>query len=366
MTLHLKKAPQRILIIRLSAIGDIIMASSVLPALRQQWPEAEVHWLTEELGAEILEEHPHLKKVWIWPRRQWKKWAQEHKYLTLLRETLRWRKALREQKFDLVLDLQGLLKSAAFAWISGARNRIGLRSREGSARLMTHVVPDNPDEPGPFCREYRNMVAALGIDPDLARVDVYPTAKARKEAELLLAGDGSKAPILLFPFTTRPQKHWFSERWAELAHWLAAGFERPIWILGGPNDLDAAEAIAAASNSPLVNVRAGWDSNLQEKIGVVSQAALAVGVDTGLTHLAVGLQVPTVVLFGSTCGYLRTDPALGIVLYDHLDCSPCRRHPTCDDRFDCMRAFSVSRVGKAAEDLWNRTQGPSGASKKQA
>ncbi|MDP0501987.1 MAG: glycosyltransferase family 9 protein [Verrucomicrobiota bacterium JB022] len=354
MPLPLESPPKRILIIRLSAIGDVIMASSVLPALRRQWPQAEIHWLTEELGAELLQDHPHLKRVWVWPRRQWKKWGKERKYVTLVRETARWRRELREAGFDLVLDLQGLLKSAAFAWLTGAKERIGLRSREGSHRLMTAVVPDNPNEPGPFCREYRQMVAALGIDPDWSQVDLYATPEARAQAAQVLASAEPGAPILLFPFTTRPQKHWFADRWAELAHWLAQEFNRPIWILGGPFDVEAAQAIAAASNSPLVHVRAGWETNLQEKIALVSQAGLAIGVDTGLTHLAVGLRVPTVVLFGSTVGYLRTDPGPGTVLYDHLDCSPCRRHPTCNDRFDCMRAFTVLRVAEAAKGLWDQ------------
>ncbi|NDE34386.1 MAG: lipopolysaccharide heptosyltransferase, partial [Gammaproteobacteria bacterium] len=133
--------PKRILIIRLSAIGDIIMASGLIPALRHLWPNATIAWLAEDAMADTLAQNPKLDRVHRIPRAAWRKMRKENDYLGLIKSLLAMKRQLTNERYDLVLDLQGLLKSGIWAWASGAPYRIGLGSREGSQFLMTRVIP---------------------------------------------------------------------------------------------------------------------------------------------------------------------------------------------------------------------------------
>jgi len=123
--------PQSILIVRLSAIGDVIFSTSLLPGLRQRYPEAKIIWLAEALGAEVLGDHPLLDDVWVLPRRRWvKEWKAGRKG-AVLREVMEWRKKLRAERFDLAIDMQGLLKSGICSPVlPGA-----FRSRGGKVRV---------------------------------------------------------------------------------------------------------------------------------------------------------------------------------------------------------------------------------------
>jgi heptosyltransferase-1 len=340
---------RNILIIRLSAIGDVIMASSLLPGLRERYPGAKITWLTEGLGREILEGNPRVDDIWLLPRKEWRQQRKAGRLVAMGRSMLAMRRRLRQGRFDLVIDLQGLLKSAIWARLSGAPRRVSLRGRENSSFLMTETVEDPAGMGGLLCREYRLMSDHLGLPREVFGMAIHPLPARIDAARQMLAAKPGR-PIFLFPFTTRPQKHWFTDRWSELASQLARREGYTVWILGGPGDAAAAEEIAAAAGAE-IGVIAGPDTDLADKIALVNESALSIGVDTGLTHLSLGLGRPTVALYGSTCAYEDTAPVPGIVLYDHLDCSPCRRHPTCDGAFTCMRNHTVDRVAAAARQL---------------
>lgn len=347
----LAKLPSRvehILIVRLSAIGDVAMATSLLPPLRRAYPDAKIYWLTEEIGAELLEENRYIERVIVAPRRRWRIFSKERKYLQLSRELWRFARELRRLKPDLTLDAQGLLRSGLWARIAGGKYRIGLGSKEGSQVLMHAVVDPQLDHRGRMCHEYRNLIEHLGIVVEPFELGLNPSSRAIRAAQELLS-PGTKKPILLFPFTTRPQKHWFEERWVELSKRFASD-GHPVWILGGPHDEEAAKRMAEASGGAITKVVAGWQSNLGEKMGIIHCAAGSVGVDTGLSHISIGLKTPTVVLFGSTCGYVDASPLPGKILYTWMDCSPCRRHPTCNGAFTCMRQLTVDAAYKALKE----------------
>ena len=130
----------RVLVVRMSAIGDIVMASALIPALRRTWPEARLAWLTEPAGAALLRHNPRLDEVLVWPRGEWLQLRRERRFGELARAVWRFGRELRTRRFDLVLDAQGLLKSAVWARLTGAPRRIGLGSREGGQWLMTETL----------------------------------------------------------------------------------------------------------------------------------------------------------------------------------------------------------------------------------
>jgi heptosyltransferase-1 len=341
------RAPKRILIVRLSAIGDVILASGLIPTLKAAWPQSEIFWLTEEANAALLRHNPGLDGIYILPRRRWAGLLRERRYRACWGELLALIRQLRQARFDLVLDIQGLLKSGLLARVTGAGQRIGLGSREGSGLLMTRVVSRAVSSHLPG-KEYRALCQALGLDTTPYRLEVVVSAEDRLAADKVLAEAGVGPDFAVFcPFTTRPQKHWFDERWVELARQVQAEFGKAVVFLGGPADREHGAALAQASGA----FSLAGKTALGEAAAIIQQARLLVGVDTGLTHLGLAMAAPTLALFGSTRPYLVPDMPRSRVLYEPRTCSPCRRRPTCDGRFDCMRAHEVAGVLGAIREL---------------
>ncbi len=342
---------KRILIIRLSAIGDVIMASGVIPCLRAAFPDASLVWLTEEGNEDLLRHNPRLDRVLVLPRRRWRTLFRQKHWLTLWREFRRFRQDLRRQRFDWVLDLQGLLKSALWAWLTGAERRIGFESKEGTRWLMTEIV-DRNSRSDLLGKEYRRMMQVLQAAPSRFAMDVAVSLDAEERAKELLRQEGVGGGYLVCcPFTTRPQKHWFDERWAKLCRVLGDATGSMPVLLGGPADRFRAEGLAAASGAPVANLCG--KTRLDECAAVIRGARLLIGVDTGLTHLGIAMQRPTLALFGSTVPYLETGSDRARVLYHKLACSPCHRRPTCDGAFTCMDRHTVDEVLAAALELLN-------------
>ena len=341
--------PQRILIIRLSAIGDIIMASGVIPCLRAAFPTAHIAWLTEAGNEALLNANPRLDQVLLWPRRRWRDLRQQGDYRTWWREFRELKRDLQRPGFDWVLDLQGLLKSAVWAWLAGGQRRIGLGSKEGSQWLMTEVVSRNIASPL-ISKEYRRLMEVIEAAPERFAMDIALSPAAVEKAATLLAHAGVAGPFAVFcPFTTRPQKHWLDERWEDLARRLRETTGLVPILVGGPGD--SARAASMVTGSAGAAVSLCGRTRLDECAALIRRAALVVGVDTGMTHMGIAMARPTLTLLGSTDPYFETGTPDGLVLHHPLPCFPCYRRPTCDGRYDCMRLHTVNQVLAAALEL---------------
>ena len=328
---------KKILIIRLSAIGDVVFASPLIRSLRLTYPESHVSWLVEPVAASLLKHNVDLDEVIVLPRAQWKQLWREFHFLQLYREIRDFVRKLRTKGFDMALDLQGLLKSGIWAYLSGAKTRIGLRSKEGSEYLMTQVVSHAGDNPR-IGSEYLAMAEALGLVVGDFSMDIVLS-----EEEDAYAADfralGEYAVIC--PFTTRPQKHWVEKRWPRLAQEIMDQRGMPVIMLGGPGDAETASRIHSA-NDKIVNLTG--KPSLTQTAAVIKHSSLLVGVDTGLTHMGIAFNVPTLVLFGSTFPYSDTTHENARVLYHKMDCSPCRRNPTCNSDFTCMKRLTIEEI----------------------
>ena len=330
---------KRVLVIRLSAIGDVVFASPLIDSIKRARPDAEVYWLAESSVAPLLAHHTGLKELLIWPREEWRELFRRGRLWKLSREVMRFRQKLRAHQFDLVLDVQGLFKSALLAWMTGAKTRIGFRSKEPTGWLLTKRVPKNLEPT--ISSEYRGLAQTIGLETDDFSMTVPLSAVARGFAERVHDG----RPYVVFcPFTTRPQKHWPEAHWRALAD-AALVQDWRVVVLGAPADRSAATRIFAEQ---AVESKVG-DCSLEESAALVSHADLVIGVDTGLTHMGWAFCVPVVALFGSTCPYRVVPGREGDILYAELDCSPCRRRPTCGGAFDCMSALTPDAVMSAAQ-----------------
>jgi heptosyltransferase I len=333
---------QRVLIVRSSAIGDVVFASALPAAIRRTWPQARISWLVEPGIHELLETDPCVDQLILFPKAEWRKLWKNGQRLAVWRGLRALRARLRAENFDTVLDLQGLLKSGVLAWFTGAPRRIGLGSKEGSQFLMHQVIPRGGIK-GRIGSEYRYLAEQLGLDAGdfLPTLTVDEAARARMHARLAPQGLGPGRYAVFAPFTTRPQKHWFEDAWQALAPRLMDETGLIPVILGGPADAEAGARIAAAD--PRILNLAG-QTRLPEAVALIADAALLVGVDTGLTHMGTALARPTVAIFGSTCPYQDTGRPSGKVIWLGLECSPCRRRPTCGGQFTCLRDITPARV----------------------
>jgi heptosyltransferase I len=330
--------PGRILIVRLSALGDLVFATSLLGGLRAAFPGARIDWLAQTGFAALLRDDPRLDAVVEVPRQT----------LGSPAAWLRLRRELRRRDYDWVIDAQGLAKSRWLAWLAGGRRRLGFASKEPLAFLL-HETVDKGGDIADIASEYRDLaqaVTGVAAPPPSLPVDAARAQRVDAAMEALGLEPGF---VALCPFTTRPQKHWPDAHWIALAQRLAALQPGRCVILGGPGD--RAHAARLVAQMPAGSLDLAGRTALADLPAWLARARLVIGVDTGLTHIGVAVRRPTVALFGSTCPYTQGADAPLAVLYNGLPCAPCKRHPSCDGAYTCMTQLSPERVFRTAQRL---------------
>lgn len=334
---------KRILLIRLSAIGDVVITTPVSRALREAQPDAFIAWVVEPRAADILKGNPYLDQVLVWER---------NKGALTPRDMFQLRRMLQPYRFDYAVDFQGLMRSALVARLSGARTIIGNSEAKEHADLLYHTrIPRRTDDLSSRQR-CLDLLRPLGVTSDDRRM-VFPIPDVeRSEARGLLA-DVGVAPgqqyACLVPATTWKQKHWFEERWAELGELLRIRLGMTPVLLGARGDLPLASRILEAGRGSTVSLVGRTD--LKTAGAVLAGAAVSVAVDTALMHASVAVGTPTVGVCGASGWPGFQDYEDFTLVREALSCSPCHHNPSCDGRFDCMRALSAERVFDAAEGL---------------
>jgi heptosyltransferase-1 len=345
-------APRKILLIKLSSIGDVVLATPVIRVLREAYPDSHIAWLVEEKSADVVTDNPLLDEVIVWQKAQWKELLGTGRLITLWGKASSFIRGLRARRFDLALDLQGLLKSAVLAYLSGAKERVGLGSREGSHVFMTRVISWKGDM-SIVGSQYMEFVQSLGLEPGRFRPEVYVGEEEEAFVADLRRDSGvTGGYAVICPFASKPQKNWLEERWGEVSGRLTAGYGMPVVILGGKGDMDSAGRMESLSRGGTVNL--AGRTTVKQAAAVIKHSCLLIGVDTGLTHMGIAFDVPTIALFGSTCGYAEVREKNVVAIYKKMECSPCRRNPTCDGDLRCMKAITGEDVLGAVSGLLDR------------
>lgn len=279
--------PSRILIVRLSAIGDVVHGLPVLNALRAALPDAHIAWLVESRAAELLRGHPSLDEHVELPRG----------WLKSPSAVLRLRNRLRASRFDVAVDLQGLTKSALAAWLSGAKTRIGFggaAGREISRWLNntlvepsgTHVIDRNLD-----------LLHPLGIHKPAVRFELCEHARDGHFAESVIeAGNLSSGCAVINPGAGWASKLWPAERFGQVAAHLGRRHRLPSLVVwGGARERALADAVVAASAGQAV---VAPSTTLLEMAALARRAHLFIASDTGPLHIAAAVGTPCVGLYG--------------------------------------------------------------------
>jgi heptosyltransferase-1 len=346
MVSHNLSPRPRILIVKLSSFGDVLHTLPTLEALRSTYPSARITWLVEAAYAPLLAGHPALDEIWEAPRLHPGELLAD-KNPARLRGLLR---RLRAQPFDLVLDVQGLLKSAVWVALARSPRKVGYdRTREGSYLALTERVP--PFDPEAHAvRRYLNLAHYLGVPPALPRFRL--NLDAGVDTARLIPGEAGRPLIVLHPGARWASKLWPAASWARLAERLSdGGFQ--LAMTGSRADEKLAAEITGKTRAPISNL-AGRTS-LAELAGVLRRAQLAVTTDTGVMHLAAALGTQVVALFGPTSPW-RTGP-FGEghqVVRLGLSCSPCFKRQCPEPR--CLNDLTPEVVRAACENILSRVE----------
>ncbi|MBI5070410.1 MAG: glycosyltransferase family 9 protein [Deltaproteobacteria bacterium] len=323
----------RILIVRYSALGDVVLATSVLDPLRARHPEAQIEWVTDPLYAPLLEGLPHLAAV-----HRLEKGAAA---AVLLRDRL-------ARRFDLAIDLQNKLRSRLIAG-AAAPQRITFRRRSAGRALLALFGNDRPLARAHATQLYAEALAPLGITgPGAMRIQLSRTARAVAADALARV----KAPaVALAPGARWATKRWPAERFAAVADALAAQ-GASIVLAGGPGDREAFAAFRAAVKAPVAADLSPLP--VDALAAALARVQLLVACDSGPVHIAGAVGTPALSLVGPTSAVRWGPLPPGRALTLGLPCSPCSNHggDTCPEgHHRCMADLSPERVVAAAREL---------------
>jgi len=337
-TLPLIGPPERVLIIKPSAIGDVVHALPVLNLMRNHWPTARISWLVTPACAGLLEGHPQLDEVILFDR---KRFGKSWRSLSAFRELSAFNRSLKSHKFDLVIDLQGLLRSGWMSWRTHARARIGATdAREFAWLFHTHRVAVDPANQHATDR-YLAVAEFLGLGRSPVEY-VFPTTdEDRRFIEGLLPVDEPFAVLL--PASNWATKQWPIERFAELVQPLKDRLGLRSVLAGGPD---------AASLAPVLPgvINLAGKTNLRQLTALLERANLVIANDTGPMHIAAALGRPLVTMYGPTSP-VRTGPyqRMESVVRTGIECSPCLSRKCSLVHHKCMRDLGTDMVLHACE-----------------
>lgn len=326
-----------ILLIKPSAIGDVVHALPVLHLLRKRFPSAKISWMIAPACASLIQGHPLIDELVLFER---KRFGQAWKSPAAAMALWRFLRDLHAAKFDLVIDLQGLLRSGFCAWITGAPLRVGFaNAREAAHLFYTHTV-DCSLERDHAVERYLKVAAALGCDTSDVQFPLHFDEADRRHVHNLLPEMGHFAVLL--PGTNWPSKRWPVEYFAALVEPLKKDHGLTCIVAGAPSDAELAAQIPGAIN--LVG-----KTTLRQTVALLSRAKLVIANDSGPMHIAAALGVPLVTVFGPT-NPIRTGPfgRMDAVLQLAMECSPCYSRKCPLHHQNCLKQLTPQMVLKQA------------------
>ncbi|PKN76517.1 MAG: lipopolysaccharide heptosyltransferase I [Deltaproteobacteria bacterium HGW-Deltaproteobacteria-10] len=335
-----------ILIVKLSAIGDVIHTLPSLAALRRLYPDAHITWVVEEAAAGLVRNHPLLNTVLISRRKSWIKDFSNGEIRRPLREIRSFLRKLRARPYDLVIDFHGLLKSALIVLLSGGKRKLGYDSlQELSGLFYTERIPEDMSKHA--VDRYLDFLRYLGVQTAIPEFPLPSdnTAEAKVQATLEKHGLINKKFIAVNPVAYWETKLWDNAKFARLADAIKTRLNVEVVFTG--SEKDAIEKIITQMSTKTVNLVG--ETTLSELAYLYKKAQLVLTTDSGPMHLAAAVGTEVVALFGPTDAK-RTGPygeGHKIIRTD-LPCSPCflKKCPT----IKCMQDISPEQVMTLIEE----------------
>ncbi|MEQ1744518.1 MAG: glycosyltransferase family 9 protein [Saprospiraceae bacterium] len=321
----------RFLIIQTAFIGDVVLATPIVEKLRRFFPEAEIDFLLRKGNERLLDNDPYIRRVWVWDKKK-------EKYRGLLRLIL----ALRQERYDWAVNCHRFPASGLVTVFCGARHTIGFQKNPLS-RLFRQRVPHafgTKDRPLHEVERNLSLIEHL-TDKSFEMPRLYPTKEDTAKARTFVPVDGRY--VCIAPTSVWHTKQFPAHKWLELIERLPQNCA--VFLLGGPDDVEACEQIAQAVKRPNIQNLAGRLSFL-ESAALMRDAAMNYVNDSAPMHIASAVNAPTTAVFCSTVpifGFTPLSERRVVVETDqHLTCRPCGLHGyrACpQDHFACAETI---------------------------
>ncbi len=330
---------EKILIVKPSSLGDIIQSLPFLNTLKENFPSVQIHWIVAKGFDDLLHEHPMIQRVFVIDKNKWK--SIKHIPATI-KEFFKIGKELKNERYDLVVDLQGLLRSGILTWLSKAPIKVGFReAREFSSFFYNKQfsVPINKHA----VLRYLEIAKELGCKINSIK---FPIPNSKKPSWLR----DFKNFVVIIPSARWQSKNWPIPYFVELVKMLPYNF----LIVGSKSDEADALKIEEYTEGKAKSV--AGKTTLKELIEVFKKSLFVITPDTGTMHLAVACSKKVVALFGPT-SQERTGP-FGeghLIIKSSLKCSPCFKK-FCPD-LKCMKEITPELVYERIID-WEKINNP--------
>ncbi len=335
--------PEKILVIRLSAIGDAVRTAPAVYAIRRTFPDAVIHWLVEDRCADILTDFPMVDKLKLVPRRIWKKMG----ILKRISSFFCFIRKLRRENYDLVVDFHGILKSGLYGRLSGCKRRIGYPKEIAKEWNTLFTNEKIPAVSGPLSRYTRNFLMARYFDTNVTEINPgLPVSSDDKQiAQDFLAkyGIGLQSAVFLYPGTSARgrYKRWAPGNYAKLSDMIQLKLQMPVLIGWGPGEEEIVDQLMEnASEAPVILPA----TTMKELAAFIGASRVFIGGDTGPMHIASLMGTPVVTIFGPS------DPVINKparftpfrIVTASVDCSPCRNKKC--SHLKCLTAVTPNMV----------------------
>jgi len=348
----------KILIVKTSAIGDVIHTLPALLSLRDHYPDAHIAWLVEEAAADLIDGHPALDRVLVARRMAWLADLRAGRVFRALREFVRFIRLLRDTRYELVIDFQGLLKSAIWVFLARGVRKAGFGRGMEHAEL-SYVVLNEP-VPAVDMNQHHAiergllLLKGIGVPATGIRYELPVSPGHESEAAALLRASGigeHDRVVAVSPMARWPTKLWEPGQFAEVADRLERQGIRVVFT-GGNQDRSSIDEIYRLMTSK--SCRLDGRTSLKTLAAVYRRAQVLLTTDSGPMHLAVAVGTTVVALFGPTAPW-RTGPygPSHTVLRAGISCSPCLKKQCLTTDYEeraCMKRLSVDEVLQAVLD----------------
>jgi lipopolysaccharide heptosyltransferase I len=335
----------RILIIKLGSIGDVVHTLPALAALKKSYPEAAIDWLVEKKSSIILQKNPLIRQIIEVDTQRWRKSLLSFEVFRQIKTSL---SRMRDNRYDVALDFQGLWKSAAFGYFSGAKQVVGF-DKEALREPGCRIFYDNKISPSAdavhVIEIYNELARSLGAETNGYRFDLNVSEEDDAYIASQLASRHMTDFIILNPGGGWATKNWDPTNYSRLHLRIRKKTGWPSIITWGPGDEALVEQVFrdCGTDPPVA-----FPTTIPQFVSLVRRAKLFVGGDTGPLHLAAACQTPVVGIFGPTHPS-RNGPfrQADLVVSHPVPCGPCYKR-TCEiyDR-QCMRLVTVDDVYQA-------------------
>jgi heptosyltransferase I len=321
--------PRKILIIKPSALGDIVHTLPFLAVIRKTYPASEIHWVVANGLHTFLEGHPMINRLWIMNKDRWKRFSRFRKNI---QEISTFRRDLALEHFDVSIDLSGLLRSGLITFAAGARYKLGFTdSDEGSPFFYTHKIEGGREIHA--IDRYLKLAALMGCDTSQVS---HPMPPYPADSPLL-----SSLPdhfCIIAPSAGKEANRWPADQFGE----LAARLPLPSVVISSKADAGIADKVVRAGKGMAINL--AGQTGLKELVALIARAQFFISNDTGPMHIAAALGIPVFAIFGPA-NPIRTGPygTMHTIIQQQLDCTPCYRQKPCKN-WTCMQDITVEKV----------------------